>query len=294
MTESHEIDGHRVSLSRPDKVLFPGAGLTKRDLFDYHRRIFSVMRPHLRDRPVSVQRYPDGVEGSGFFQKNVPDHYPSWVGRCTLPAATAEKREVTYLVVKDEATMAHLADQAAITLHLGLSRVTTPDRPDRLIFDLDPSSEDLDGVRLGASALRRRLSEADLVPFVMSTGSRGLHVVCPLVAERTFEEVRDLAGEVARGVAAEHPDRLTTEVRKDARGRRVFIDVLRNAYGQTAVAPYTVRARPEAPVATPLDWDEVGSPSWHPRRHTIANLFRRLGQKEDPWAEIDAFARRLP
>lgn len=286
MSETFTIDGHPVELSRPDKVLFPAASLAKRDLFEYHRRIWPTMAPHIHGRPVSVQRFPDGVDASGFFQKNVPDHYPAWIARAKLPA---EDQSVTYLLVDTEATLAHLANQACVTLHVGSSRVDALERPDRLIFDLDPSGdEDDEHVRQGALMLREHLEGTGFRPFVMSTGSRGLHVVCPLEPEFPFDAVRSRARDIARKVADLDPDNFTTEVRKDARKGRVFIDYLRNAYGQTAVAPYTVRARGDAPIATPLDWIEVEASDWTPRKTTMANIFRRLGQKADPWGDIDA------
>ena len=286
MSETFTIDGHEVELSRPDKLLFPAAGVAKRDLFAYYRRIWPTMAPHLRGRPVSVQRFPDGVEASGFFQKHVPEHYPAWMTRAELPA---ENESVAYLVVDSEATAAYLANQACVTLHVGLSRVEAPARPDRLIFDLDPSGDEDDAhVRRGALLLRAHLDGSGLRPFAMSTGSRGLHVVCPLKPELPFDEVRSRAAEIARAVAARDPDHLTTQVRKDARDGRVFIDYLRNAYGQTAVAPYSVRARGEAPIATPLDWSEVEASDWSPRKTTLGNIFRRLGQKPDPWRDIDS------
>jgi len=291
VTERFEIDGRTVELSRPEKVLFPKVGIRKRDLFEYYRRIFTVMSPHVRGRPITVERHPDGIEAAGFFQKNVPRSYPDWIERETL---TAKESPVEYLLIEHESTLAYLADQACTVLHAGLGRVAQPDRPDRLVFDLDPSDDrDLAGVRLAATALRRHLERAGLVPFVLSSGSRGAHIVCPLEPTTPFDDVRAFAKAMAEAVAAESPEQLTTEVRKAARKGRVFIDVLRNAYGQTSVVPYSVRATPNASIATPLDWREFEDAAWHPRRTTMKNLFRRLGQKADPWQHIDDVRRPL-
>lgn len=174
---------------------------------------------------------------------------------------------------------------------LWLSTTEHLERPDRMIFDLDPSGDDVAMIRDAARTVREVLEEVGLTPFVTTSGSRGYHVRAPLDAEEDFDAVRGLARGVARAVVARAPESFTVEQRKDRRGNRVLIDYLRNAYGQTSVPPYTVRARPGAPVATPLDWDEIGRTG--PQSYTIRNLFRRLGQKEDPWREMSRHARPL-
>lgn len=278
------VDGREVALSSLNKVLFPGSGITKGDLIDYYRRIAPVALPYFRDRPLSMQRFPDGIAAEGFFQKNVADYFPDWIGRVTLPK---EGGSVTYVVANDAATLVYLANQACITPHLALARCDRPHHPDRMIFDLDPSDEDFSKVRRAAREVRSLLAELGLASFVQTTGSRGLHVVVPLDGAADFEQVRDFAGSLARRLAEREPDRLTVEQRKDKRGSAVFLDYLRNAYGQTAVAPYAVRPKEHAPVATPLRWDEVGASDLHPRRYTVGNIFMRLGQMDDPWAEME-------
>jgi bifunctional non-homologous end joining protein LigD len=285
-----EIDGHEIGLSHTDKVLFPEAGLSKGDLIDYYRRIAPVMLPHIAGRPLSLQRYPDGITADGFMQKNAADYFPDWVERASL---AKQDGEVRHVVAGDAATLVYLANQAAVTLHVGLARVDRSDQPDRLVIDLDPSDEDFDKVRRTARAARQLVEATGLVPFVQTTGSRGLHVWVPLERGPDFDEVRGFAGELAARLAAQHPEELTTEQRKVNRGARVYIDVARNGYAQTAAAPYTVRARPMASVATPLAWPELDDGALAPDRYTIANLFRRLGQKADPWQDIERHARPL-
>jgi bifunctional non-homologous end joining protein LigD len=180
----------------------------------------------------------------------------------------------------------YLANQAAITLHGWLSRLPEPERPDRLIFDLDPPDEDFEPVRKAADQVRGLMEVVGLSPHVMTTGSRGLHVVAPIRPEHPFDHVREFAAEMAGALAHAHSGQLTTEQRRDKRGGRLYLDVMRNAYGQTAVLPYSVRARPGAPVATPLDWDELTRTEIGPRSYTLENVLRRLGQKPDPWADI--------
>jgi bifunctional non-homologous end joining protein LigD len=288
--ETLEVDGRRIELANTHKVLFPQAGLTKGDLIDYYRRVAPVMLPHIEGRPLSLQRFPDGIGAGGFMQKNASDYFPPWIHRAHL---AKEGGNVDHVVAGDAATLVYLANQAAVTLHTGLARVDRIDHPDRLVIDLDPSDDDFSKVKRGARAARELIEATGLVPFLQTTGSRGLHVWVPLDRAADFDEVRCFAAEIAEQLVARAPEDFTTAQRKAGRGARLFIDVARNAYGQTAVAPYSVRARPEAPVATPLDWSELDDAGLGPRRYTITNLFRRLGQKSDPWGDIGRHARGL-
>jgi bifunctional non-homologous end joining protein LigD len=288
--QTAEVEGKKVKLSNPDKVLFAAAGLTKADLIDYYERVAPVMLPHLAGRPLSFERYPDGVEAEGFMQKNASDYFPSWIRRARL---TKQDGAVEHVVAEDAATLVYLANQACVTLHVGLARTDEVDHPDRMVIDLDPSDDDFAKVRRAAREARALIEKVGLVPFLQTTGSRGLHLWMPLDRSADFDQVRAFASEVAETLVARRRREVTTEQRKAKRGDRVLLDVARNAYGQTAVAPYSVRARPEAPVATPLEWAELDDPKLGPRRYTIQNLFRRLGQKRDPWTDIDRHARPL-
>ncbi|MEV5013233.1 non-homologous end-joining DNA ligase [Streptomyces sp. NPDC053780] len=284
---------HTVEVHRPDKVLFPaGEGgapeYTKGDLVDYHRAVAPFMLPHLRGRPLMLERHPDGVDGPRFMQKNTPEHYPEWIGRVEVGK---EGGTVRHTVCDDSATLVYLADQAALTLHRWLSRTGQVDRPDRMVFDLDPSGDDFEAVREAARLVGELLDELRLPSALMTTGSRGLHVVVPLTGSQVFDEVRDFARDAAEVLAAAHPDRLTTAARKKDRGDRLYLDIQRNAYAQTAVAPFTVRARPGAPVATPIAWDALGDPALHARRWTIADAVEQARTR--PWAGIMNRARAL-
>lgn len=291
-----KVAGRDVTISHPDRVLFPDDGITKQDLADYYARIGPVMLPHLRDRAISMQRFPDGIGSEGFYQKNVSDHFPEWIRRARIDKEGDGSNE--QVVVDDAATLVYLANQGCITPHAWLSRVDRVRHPDRLVFDLDPSGaidpvEEFGLMRDAARRLRDLLGQLGLATFVMSSGSRGLHVVVPLDRSAEFDPVRAFAHGVAEVLARQHPERLTVQVRKNKRGNRIFIDYLRNAYAQTSVAPYAVRARPGAPVATPLAWDELARHELGPRRYTLRNLFRRLGQRQDPWARIGDAAQSL-
>ncbi|HSO18419.1 MAG TPA: non-homologous end-joining DNA ligase [Desulfosarcina sp.] len=277
------VDGHAITVSNPDKVLFPDDGLTKADLADYDRRIAPIALPHFRNRPVTMQRFPDGIDGEGFFQKNIPDYFPDWIERVELPK---EGGTVRHVLVSSAAALVYLANQGCITPHLGVAPASTPDRPDRLVFDLDPSDDDFGKVQMVARALKDLFDGWDLTCFVQTTGSRGLHIVLPLDGSADFDTLRPFARRVAERIAADLPQVATDEQRKAKRGDRVLVDTFRTAYGQTSVAPYAVRARPGAPVATPLRWAEALDPGMGPRKYTMANIFRRTGQIGDPWADI--------
>ena len=282
-----EIDGREVEISNPGKLYFPESGLTKGALADYYSRHAGVLMRLLRERPRTQHRYPDGIAAEGFFQKNLPEHYPDWFDHAEMKK---QGGRITYAVVNDAASLVYIANQGCITPHLALARRDRPEHPDRLIFDLDPSDDDFAKVQEAARILRRALERLELPVFVQTTGSRGLHLVVPLDRSEDFDAVRGFARELAALRAERGPRRLTAEQRRSNRCERVFLDILRNAYGQTAVAPYAVRAREGAPLATPLHWREAGASDLTPRRYTIKNIFRRLARTEDPWSEIEAQA----
>ncbi|MGC0336623.1 non-homologous end-joining DNA ligase [Streptomyces sp. SLBN-8D4] len=282
-----------VEVHRPDKVLFPGGDgakeYTKADLVDYYRSVAPFMLPHLRGRPLMLERHPDGLDGPVFMQKNTPDSYPEWIGRVEV---AKEGGTVCHTVCDDTATLLYLADQAALTLHRWLSRTGSVERPDRMVFDLDPAGEDdFALVREAAWLLGELLDELSLPSALMTTGSRGLHVVVPLNGRHEFDEVRRFAKDVADTLVAGHPDRLTTAARKKDRGDRLYLDIQRNAYAQTAVAPFTVRAKPGAPVATPMAWTQLDDPGLDARRWTIADAVEQA--RTNPWAGVMAKGRAL-
>ncbi|MFD9490271.1 non-homologous end-joining DNA ligase [Streptomyces sp. NPDC060005] len=272
-----------LELHRPDKVLFPASGsgkeYTKRDLVAYYRAVAPFMLPHLRGRPLMLERYPDGIDGPRFMQKNTPDHYPDWIERVEV---RKEGGTVLHPVCGDTATLVYLADQACLTLHRWLSKAGDVERPDRLVIDLDPATEgDFAAVREAARAVRELLDTLKLPSAPMTTGSRGLHVVVPLDGHQDFDEVRAFAKDVAETLAEAHPDRLTTAARKKDRGDRLYLDVQRNAYAQTVVVPFTVRPKPGAPVAVPISWSQLDDPDVDARRWTIADAVEQARTK--PW-----------
>lgn len=295
---SRKVDSRTVKVSNEDKVFFPDAGITKGQLVDYHHRIAERMLPFLEDRPLVMRRFPDGIDSGGFFQKDVPNHFPDWIERVRL-----EKKEggtLAHAVADNPATLVYLADQGTIEIHTLLAPASSPHHPDQMILDLDPSTDDPSDVVAAARAVEGVLDDIGVSGFVKTTGSRGVHVLVGLDCNADFDAARDVARTLADTVVERDPDRLTTRQSKKDRGHRVFIDWLRNSYGQHAVAPYSVRALPGAPVAVPLDWKEATSQDFDPQKYTIKNVFRRLTHKDDPWTglyrhvySVDSLADRL-
>ncbi len=278
-----------VEISRPDKPLFP-SGITKFDLANYYAQVAPVMLPHIADRPLNLERYPDGIEGERIMQQRAGKHFPDWIRRVNV---RKEGGTVEHVVAADAATLVYLANQACITPHPWLSRADKLDRPDRLIIDLDPSNGKPAEVRRAARIVGDLLRELGLEPWAMSTGSRGYHVVVPLARRADFDAVRDFARAAAALAAAREPRLFTTAQRKSQRHGRILIDVMRNAYAHTAVAPYAVRARPAAPVATPLHWEELSERNMRPDRFTLQTLSRRLERDGDPWQQIGKHTQTL-
>ena len=291
MTEKMRFGRYSVEVTHRDKVLFPDSGITKGDLVDYYRDIAGTMLPHMKGRPVMMHRYPDGIGEEGFYQKEAADHFPAWIK--TVKVKAVQGKTVTHVVCENTATLVYLAQEATITPHVWLSRSGRLHYPDKMIFDLDPPGEDFEAVRAAAFDFKELLDEMGLTSFVMTTGSRGLHVVVPLDRKADFDQVRTVARGLARELEERKPEKLTTEQYKSKRRGRLFLDTNRNAYGQTGVAPYAVREKEEAPVATPLLWEELEDGDLGPRSYDIGNIFRRLGQREDPWKDIFRHAQGL-
>ena len=273
--ETVQAGGITVELSHTGKVLFPDDNITKGDLVAYYQRAAEVMLPWLRDRPVAMRRYPDGITAQGIFQKNVPHYFPDWITRAEVPKQGGSLQQV---ICDKPATVVYLANQACIEFHAFLSRLDRIGNPDQVIFDLDPPGANrFDDVRTIALRLRQLLEdELGLETFVKTTGGKGLHVHAPLNATADFDTAREFTQEVAALLAARNPDLATTEQRKDKRGELIYLDVMRNAYAQLAVAPYSVRGRPGARVATPLSWDELDDGKLSPGQFTIKTVPDRI------------------
>ena len=275
-----------VDIPHPDKVLFPDCDMTKRELAEYYEKTADFILPYIGDRPLTLRCYPDGIHEEGFFNKNTPGHFPDFIRRIEVPAR-GEGRETVVMSSADKvADLVYFAGQNTVEIHAALSTADHLEEPDQIIIDFDPSDRDFEKVRDAALAFGNLLDSLETHAFWKTTGSRGLHAHLPLRPNTGFESAKDRAGKLARRLVEAKPELTTLEVRKEKRGDKVFIDVLRNAYGQTAVVPYSVRARPGAPVAAPVRFDEIEQRSCRPDAYTVENIFRRLGQIEDPWADM--------
>jgi bifunctional non-homologous end joining protein LigD len=292
MSDVLVIGRRRVPFNHPDKALFANPTITKLDLAHHYEAVAEAMVPHVRDRPLALQAFPNGIEEQGFFMKSVPKYFPDWIARATVPKRGGT---LTQALAQNEATLVYLAGQNVITPHIWLSRADEPRRPDRLILDFDPSpGVRFAEVRAAARAAGEHLKDAGLAPFAMVTGSRGVHVVCPLRRGPSFEEVHGFTRKLAEEMVAEDPDNLTLEWHRAERGRRIYVDVNRINYAQHGVAPYGVRPRPGAPVAMPIAWDELSDPKLKPDRWTIKDAGARLRSEGDAWKGIGRRARKLP
>ena len=284
---------HAVVFSHTDKIMFPEAGITKGEVLHFYERISARLLPHLRDRPVTLERLPDGVAGSAaphFWQKHTPVYYPAWIPRVELPSERG--RPVRYVLVNDQDTLLYLVNQGTLTFHVWFSRIHNLDRPDFVLFDLDPGEAAFTDVVVVAKQLHERLQAEAVASFVKTSGKTGLHVLVPWDSRGVYAEARGWARQVAQAVVAELPEVATLETRKAKRRGRVYVDVLQNARGHHAVPPYVLRAVPQACVSTPLAWDEL-TPHLHPQAFTLRTIFERLaGQPTDPIAPLIEYYRR--
>jgi bifunctional non-homologous end joining protein LigD len=278
-----------VEISRPQKELFP-SGITKVELARYYEQVADHMLRHIAGRPLNLERYPDGIAHQRIMQQRASDHFPEWIKRVQV---SKRGGTVEHVVAADAATLVYLANQACITPHAWLSRIDRLDRPDRLIIDLDPSNGEPADAREAARSIGELLRELGLEPWAMTTGSRGFHVVVALQRRSDFDAVRAFARDLAALAEARAPEVFTTQQRKAKREGRILIDVMRNTYAHTAVAAYAVRARPEAPVATPLHWGELSEAATLPDRWNLSTVLARLERDGDPWQDIGRHAQTL-
>lgn len=283
------IQGREIRLQRPGKILYPEPEVTKAELAQYLLRVCARMLPHLRDRPLTFVRMPDGVDGPVFFQKNTPAHMPQWIPRCAQPGSGGV---VEYALVNEPAALVVLADQGVAEIHGWTSTCSRPDKPDRMVFDFDPWDEtQFATVREGAKSLAGLMEARGATPFVMTTGSRGLHLVVPLVPEATSREVNDFVDAVARSLVRHDPARFTVQARKAKRDAKVYLDTLRNRPNQTSVSPWSPRRLPGASVAAPVSLDALDDEELDPQGVTIRNAEKWL-DAPDPWRHF--FDRAVP
>jgi len=278
--------------TRRDTVLFQTSGITKGELVDYYTRVAERMLPHLRERPLVLQLFPDGTDAEGFYQKQVGRHFPDWLSTVCVELRTSRARQ-ELVVCNTPETLTYLAEQACIALHPWLSRRDRIDQPDRLVIDLDPPRGNFEAARTTALCVRALFDELELASFPKLTGARGVHVVVPLQRGADFARVRAFARSAMELLAARYPAALTTELDMNERRGRLYLDTARNAYAQTDIAPWSVRPLPDAPVAAPVRWRDLEHPGIGPHDYTLRNLFRRMARRSDPWGDLDKQAGSL-
>ena len=274
-----------LAVSHPEKVLFPDSGITKGELCGYYQTIAPLMVPHISGRPVTMDRYPAGIDKKGFIQKDVSKGFPDWLERVEVPKRdTRDGRSVVhYPLANDARSLVWLANQNSITPHVWCSRVPDLYHPDVCVFDLDPSGDDPQALRAGALAVRDLLAELGVASFVKTSGSKGFHIVVPLDGAAGY----DLVGRFTHGAGAvlvkRHPAMFTQEFIKADRGDRILVDTGRNAPGATCAAVYAVRPRPGAPVSAPCTWQEVEQAAVGPRTFTLRTMSARIAEVGDLW-----------
>ncbi len=267
------------NISHPNKIYFPKNNITKEALIEYYAKVSDYFLPHTKSRPITIERYPNGIDESGFIQQNVKKDEP----HITVKQKSGDDTHHPKINSKED--LHYYANLGTITFHHYLSTEDAINKPDIMMFDLDPSQKNLKALHTIAKAIKTVLEDKGLTSFIMTSGSKGYHIIIPIKPEHDFDYVRDYAKGIAETVIERHPDLATIEMQKDNREGKIFIDYLRNAFGQTTVVPYAVRTKKDAPVATPLTWDELTS-SMHPQKYTIENIFKRLGKKEDPFKHL--------
>ena len=279
-----------VRISHPDKLIFPDDGITKGELAAYYAAIAPLMLPHLRQRPVTMERFPSGIGASGFLQKDVSKGFPEWLQRVEVPKKGGV---VHHPLINDERSLQWLANQNCVTAHVWTSRVPKLYQPDVCVVDLDPSVDDPVGLREAALAVRALLDELSLPSWVKTSGSKGFHIVVPLDASAGFDEVGEFTQRLAAELVRRHPDRFTLEFLKVDRGRLILVDVGRNGYSATFAAAYTVRPKPGAPVSAPCTWDEVAQGTVAPQTFDVRNMAERVAAVGELWQDMSRHARSL-
>jgi bifunctional non-homologous end joining protein LigD len=278
-----------VRLTHPGRLLFPQAGLSKLDLASYAEDMAAWILPHLEQRPLTLVRCPQGEGPSCFFQRHAQETLPAGVERIAVP--DADGGSTSYMMANSSAALVGLIQMSALEWHAWGARQGCLDRPDRIIFDLDPAPDVPWADTVGAARLLRELlQDAGLESFVKTTGGKGLHLVVPIVPERPWDQARQFSRAVAEQLEAAWPERFVSDMSRAKRGGKIFIDYLRNAAEATAVAPYSPRARPHAPVSAPLAWEELDA-GLHPDSLTVGSIRQRMkAQSRDPW--LGYFTRR--
>jgi bifunctional non-homologous end joining protein LigD len=267
-------------LTNEDKILFPKSKITKKDFVNYYKFISKKMIPLIKDRPISQNRFPNGINNKIFFQKKILDYYPKWFK--TIKVSRIDKKPISMALVNDLDHLLYLANQV-LEFHIFLSKKKSLNKPDRIVFDLDPGKQSFSKIIKAAKDLKKLLDELDLPSFFMTTGSKGLHVIVPIKEEFDFEYIREFSKKIADILVKRFPKEYTTQMSKSKRGSKIFIDYLRNSFAQTTIAPYSIRAIENAPIATPVEYSELKE-NLTSQSFNIKNISKR---KKEPFKKMD-------
>lgn len=278
-------------ITHSEKVLFPADGITKGDLAAYYEAVAPAMVPLVSARPITMERFPSGIEAKGFMQKNVAKGFPASLQRVEVPKKDGV---VNYPLVYTAADLLWMVNQNCVTIHVWTSRMPALEHPDICVFDLDPAHDDPAVLRAMTLAVRDLLAEVGLRSFVKTSGSKGFHVVVPLDGLARFDTTLMFVHAVALILVARHPEHLTLEFLKADRGGRIYMDIGRNAPGATVAAPYTVRPKPGAPVSAPCTWEELESGAAQPATFTLRDMPARLERVGDLWANMPGQSLEAP
>ncbi len=278
-----------MKLSHPDKIWFPKSKLTKQDIASYYAQIAPYFLKYCKNHLIVLLRYPNGINQDFFYQKQIPDYFPAFIKRKTIPLK--EGQHQTLVLIANQKSLIYLVNQATLIFHSWLSNIKNVHNPDKIVIDFDPSSNDLKKLRFIVKEMKKIVESHNLIPFLMTTGSRAYHIVIPIKPDHPFAVVREFTKQLAQQLANKYPTFATTNPLIKKRKGRIFIDYLRNSYGQTSVAAYSVRAIEKAPVATPIKWQELGRTK--PQQFNIKNIFKRLKTHGDVWKDFEKSRKRL-
>jgi len=262
---------HGITITHPDKILFPKASITKLDVVKYYKNIAGQMMPYLKGRPLTLRRFPDSIDKKGFFQKNASDYFPDFIK--TIKVKTEDGSNTT-VVCNNLKTLIYLANQGTIEFHVWLSRIDKLNKPDKVVFDLDPPGDSFEALKKGATIIRDYLADQSISCQLTTSGKNGLHLWYTKRRTKTFDESREEVKKYAQELTSLHPDLLTTEMRKEDRDGKIFMDYPRNSYGQTTICPYSLRATENASIATPISWEELPKLK-SPQEFHLKNIAKR-------------------
>jgi bifunctional non-homologous end joining protein LigD len=278
-----------MNISHPDKVWFPKSKITKEDIVHYYQKVASYFIKYSKNHLIVLMRFPNGINQDFFYQKEMPDYFPAFIKRKTIMLKKGVEQTLT--IIANQKSLLYLVNQGTLTFHSWLSNTKNIHNPDKIVFDFDPSDKDLKKIRFAVTEMKKIIENYDVIPFLMTTGSRGYHIVIPIKPKHSFEIVHEFTKKLAQELANKYPKLMTTNPILKERKGRVFIDYLRNSYGQTSVAPYSVRAIEKAPVATPIEWKELSRIK--PQQFNIKNIFKRLSTKGDVWTDFEKKRKNL-